>query len=297
MLLRLPVLVALSGLISSSLAARFENDFSSYPGGAQACLTTADSNANCDGETVPTMNACLCSDGGGFLTNTARCLGQNAPGDIDLTYGTLKVNCNGSKTPLSLSKDEFTEIADEAAKETPPARRAPRDDEGLSSGATIGIAVGAALGGVALIAGLAFCLWRRRKAAKSFKEEANPMLGRQSLQPSLFDGQGSGTNSVRTTSMYQGGAYTDWKQDGAQGNYTAAWGPDSFTTGGASSLGPTPPPPQQWNEPPAPSWNPRPAGARSPRHPLTRIPARLDRPGSPHGLSTRGGSGRRYRGG
>jgi len=181
---------------------------------------------------------------------------------------------------MDISEDEFNEIAKKAAEDaksttttsqTPTATETGQptsttdpgkgDDNngGLSTTAKIGIAVGATVAGVALIAGVAFFLYRRHRAANEFKEEANPMLGRHSLQPSTFSGRNSGANSVAATSMFPPG-YNEWKQDvSPQNNYSAsAWGPDSFTTGGGGG-NPTgmSPPQQQWNESPAPAWNPQ----------------------------------------
>ncbi|KAF7563902.1 hypothetical protein G7046_g219 [Stylonectria norvegica] len=48
-------------------------------------------------------------------------------------------------------------------------------DPGLSTGATAGIAVGATIGGIILLAGLGFLAWKRfRKAAEESKEEEQP---------------------------------------------------------------------------------------------------------------------------
>lgn len=276
MLIRLPLVLSLASLLSTTLADRFPNDFTVYPKGAQACLNTADRNSGCNGETVPTMNACLCADGGGFVTDSAKCIGRSSPDDLETTYTMLQVNCDGSKTSMDISKDDWMKLGEEAQEtSTPSATPTPtetgkptntpdpededkQDQGGLSSGAKIGIAVGGTLLGVGIVAGLALFLYRRKKATRESKDEANPMLGRQSLQPSMFTGRESGSASVATTSVYGPPGYTEWK-DPSQGNYsTAAWGPDSFSAGGNPTTV-SPPPQQQWNtnESPAPSWNPQ----------------------------------------
>src|SRR5690554_7908162 len=111
---RLPTpLLAATVLFLSSAAARFPNEFSPYPARARTCLENADADSGCDGNTVPSMNACLCADGGNFLTNSARCIGQESPSDLRAVYSLLKINCDGSNTPMDMSEQEFRSRSEE----------------------------------------------------------------------------------------------------------------------------------------------------------------------------------------
>lgn len=78
------VLVLLS--ISRPSVAVFQNDFSDYPAGTQTCLSNASDGSDCTGDTSAEMNQCLCSNGGNFVTNSARCIAQDDPSDMASTW-------------------------------------------------------------------------------------------------------------------------------------------------------------------------------------------------------------------
>ncbi|KAH8900262.1 hypothetical protein GQ53DRAFT_758356 [Thozetella sp. PMI_491] len=106
----LPVPLVLLLLASLSRAA-VQNDFSLYPKGSQTCLTQASSSSGCSGDTVAAMNSCLCSNGGNFVTNTAKCLGTSDVGDVLAVYDTMSSSCTNSKTPLNVEKAVFFSAA------------------------------------------------------------------------------------------------------------------------------------------------------------------------------------------
>lgn len=237
-------LLSTSFLLLPLAAARFKNDFSPYPAGARSCLESADKASGCNGETVPTMNGCLCADEGDFITSTAECVGRESSGDLEATYTLLKVNCDGSNTPMDISKSEFVKMGRDAEEEnkdeettsstsatstatdepteTPTETNTEEEEEGLSTGATVGIAVGATVAGLALLGVLIFFLIRRRRS-RAPRDEANPMLG-PSPNPMLspHDPRVSmPVSSLRDSSAY--GGYRD-----SEGKPMGAWGPDSF---------------------------------------------------------------------
>ncbi|KAM0425437.1 hypothetical protein ACHAPT_009226 [Fusarium lateritium] len=199
-------------LLSPALAA--ENNFGFYPKGAQSCLYQAADDADCTGKDSKELNYCLCGQGSyknDFILGSARCVGEESPGDVDETFDTMQQACKDSSTPLKVTKEEFQEAAkegettttaDSATTTTTKSKQtadytttsggrtvtviatsdnsnednttSKDDDSGLSTGATIGIGVGAALAGAALIAGAVFLLLRRRR--KRNAEESHPML-------------------------------------------------------------------------------------------------------------------------
>ncbi|PHH55198.1 hypothetical protein CFIMG_007463RA00001 [Ceratocystis fimbriata CBS 114723] len=100
-------------LTSLDLAqARFQNDFSSYPSGAVECLNQSDTTSGCNGDTITIMNACLCGNGGSFVTNTAKCMvNAGHSDDLSATYSVLRVNCQGSGSGLTVSESQFMAAA------------------------------------------------------------------------------------------------------------------------------------------------------------------------------------------
>ncbi|KAL1901150.1 hypothetical protein Cpir12675_000639 [Ceratocystis pirilliformis] len=100
-------------LTSLDLAqARFQNDFSSYPSGAVECLNQSDTTSGCNGDTITIMNACLCGNGGSFVTNTAKCMvDAGHSDDLNATYSVLRVNCQGSGSGLTVGESQFMAAA------------------------------------------------------------------------------------------------------------------------------------------------------------------------------------------
>ncbi|KND88619.1 hypothetical protein TOPH_06726 [Tolypocladium ophioglossoides CBS 100239] len=208
-----PLLLLL--LLASSCLA-LQSDFSFYPQNAQPCLNQASNATNCQGNTAAQINTCLCSNQGGFITNTAKCLGQSDNADVQKVYTTMLQACTDSHTPMSVSQSDFLAAANGSAVSTttttsatakvtttggvvvtiPPtptptetgaADKETQGSGGLSTGTTVGIAVGASAVGLAALAGLAFFLVRRRK--RRTQEEAHPMLSQyeyHSQTPTTF---------------------------------------------------------------------------------------------------------------
>ena len=98
--------LALLGFATTAFA-DFQNDFSSYPEGAQQCLNDAADASNCSGDTVSAMNECLCGNGGDFVLATAQCVAQEDSGDLESVYEIMSLHCSDSDTPLSISKADF----------------------------------------------------------------------------------------------------------------------------------------------------------------------------------------------
>lgn len=243
-----------TALLLPLAAARFENDFTPYPAGARSCLESADKASGCDGNTVPTMNKCLCADKGDFITSTAECVGKKSAGDLEATYTLLKVNCDGSDTPMDISKAKFVKLGRDAADdedetstsstssseptptssssstssptdeptETPTETAPPEEEGGLSTGATAGIAVAATAVGIALL-GTAIFFFVRRRRAQNPRDESNPMLG-PSPNPMLSPHDPRA--SVPVSSLNGSSAYGGYRD--SEGKPMGAWGPESF---------------------------------------------------------------------
>ncbi|KAK5627893.1 hypothetical protein RRF57_003608 [Xylaria bambusicola] len=183
-LLPAPLLLVL--LLQSSSAFAIENDFSSYPEGAQSCLYDSADNAGCSsGATGAELNNCLCKNQNNFIYNTAGCVAKESPSDLHAVYETLKNNCEGTGVTLSVSKEAFLAAATAATQTTsilsptttststtPSATGSQgreETDNGLNTGTKIGIGVGVGFGAIA--AGLAaWFIWayqRRRRSAHS----------------------------------------------------------------------------------------------------------------------------------
>ncbi|KFH46109.1 hypothetical protein ACRE_030420 [Hapsidospora chrysogenum ATCC 11550] len=159
-----------------------ENDFGFYPEGAQSCLDKASEGANCEGDTTNALNKCLCSNTNDFITNAAECIGRDSPRDVDATYAIMRGACDDSATPMALSKDEFrkasegsTSSKDGSDSDNSDGSDNSDDSEGdrLSTGTTIGIAVGCSLVGAGIVAGIGWFLFRRYRKRV---EESRPML-------------------------------------------------------------------------------------------------------------------------
>lgn len=183
-----------------------KNDFSDYPSGTQQCLNNASDNSNCDGDTVPLMNQCLCGNGGNFVTSSAKCIAAKDPDDLESTYEVLSLHCSDSNTPLSIPKKQWmaqqssvttsstasrtnTKTASASTMTTtsagntitatvtttPAATSTPASDDnssGLSGGAKIGVIAGSAAVGVAVLAAALFffCRYRKRRSGASYEE-------------------------------------------------------------------------------------------------------------------------------
>ncbi|PKK44334.1 hypothetical protein CI102_10441 [Trichoderma harzianum] len=209
---RLWALTSLFFLLAPALAAEVHADFSFYPVGAQSCLSQAATTSKCDGNTVMDLNTCLCGNWGNFVILAAICIGKNDKADAVPVYKTMVSACADSNTPLNVAPNVFygavngqvttttsaatmttsttttsatTTATSTTATSTSTSTAVPVS-ENLSTGATIGIALGASFGGVGAIAGLVYYLLRR---SKNQGEEYNPMLLPNSNEEARFSGQ------------------------------------------------------------------------------------------------------------
>lgn len=98
---------------------------------------------------------------------------------------------SATKTPASTSASTTTSST--ASPTDSSAAGADGDKKKLSTGATVGIAAGVSVAGVAAIAGLAFFLVRRRKRSNA-ADESHPMLSHEK-----YGGGGGGAGGIATT--------------------------------------------------------------------------------------------------
>lgn len=91
-------------------------DFNSYPANTVPCLSDAAVTSGCsaDSLTVQQSLACLCSNIGGFLTLSAVCIQENAPGELQDVYNTTANNCATTNTPVTISWAQFLAAAQES---------------------------------------------------------------------------------------------------------------------------------------------------------------------------------------
>ncbi|KAH6856287.1 hypothetical protein B0I37DRAFT_72760 [Chaetomium sp. MPI-CAGE-AT-0009] len=208
----LPAALVALILVSSSSAADAVVDFSFYPAPAQDCLYAAADSSKCKSQTVPATNACFCRNGGDFITTAAACIGQSSRGNLRTVYRTMRDACDTSETPINITEGEFMEAAEGSASTTlststqassttsatsatttntgtvtstalPTSPEEEQESGALSTGALVGIIVGA-IGGLAMLGGLGYYLFRR---GKKVGEESHPMLPQQghvSMAPS-----------------------------------------------------------------------------------------------------------------
>lgn len=188
--MRPPLQVLAIVALPFSAADRYPNDFSPYPAAAQSCLNAADKNSGCDGSSVPAMNGCLCTNTSDFVPSAARCIGRESPDDLKATYATLKINCDGSNTPMAISETDFLQLGDNVTSTT---RQMPKEthqddresEEGgkggqggerqggdLATGAKIGIAVSAVVAVGLISAGIV--VGRRLAKGKSVAPQETP---------------------------------------------------------------------------------------------------------------------------
>ncbi|KAK1246357.1 hypothetical protein MKX08_000159 [Trichoderma sp. CBMAI-0020] len=263
-------------LLLTPAAATVFPDFSFYPASAQPCLSQAGDSSKCSGATVADLNECLCGNENDFIILAAQCIGKNDSSDAVPVYQTLVSACATSNTPLVIAPNQFYAAASGKPWTTTttaaPTSTAATTTTGattttsttstgsttasaapvgsLSTGATIGIALGASFGGVGAIAGLVYFLLRR---SKQQGEELHPMLphgedGRQSmplaisandpmLQPTPSPGSTGGSfpaevkhaswvSSLQSPDPYR---YSMAAYDASQGVYQGPYAPPGGT--------------------------------------------------------------------
>lgn len=107
-------------LLTSPTRASVDVDFSAYPASAQSCLTQAVKTSGCsDQSTVSEMNDCLCGNSGGFVIDSARCLGRTGSAEtMSEVYDTMQQSCSETKTPLSVSEAQWLAVGKEDAAVT-----------------------------------------------------------------------------------------------------------------------------------------------------------------------------------
>lgn len=96
----------------SKAAAQVKPNFYFYPQAARPCLDQAGFTSRCEGKDTQSLNACLCGNGGNFITNTAICLGQNGRNELEDVYELMASACSRTQTPIGLSPKEFVDAAE-----------------------------------------------------------------------------------------------------------------------------------------------------------------------------------------
>lgn len=94
--MHLSTTLLLPALISSVLAVQFPL--------AQPCFDAADKIAGCKypaaGASWTDYNKCACKNTGGWLVNSAKCIKNKDPGNLDQIFVALEANCVGTGTPI-----------------------------------------------------------------------------------------------------------------------------------------------------------------------------------------------------
>ena len=98
-------------LLTDTSHARAKIKISLYPKNSLPCLNKSADLAGCNGDTEQAMNSCLCSNGGDFVTNTASCVGRQAPGDVSAVYSAMQSACSSSNSPLRVQRAVFFSAA------------------------------------------------------------------------------------------------------------------------------------------------------------------------------------------
>ncbi|KAK3940255.1 hypothetical protein QBC46DRAFT_127459 [Diplogelasinospora grovesii] len=248
---------ALVGLVLVSLtrAASSPIDFSFYPSNAQDCMYRASNASSCAADTVEATNNCLCSNGGDFVTNTAACLGQDDPGDLQKVYDSMSSACENSNTPLTVAQNQYmsaasvtstnsatstksasktsepattptTLVTSTTGSASPSATGVPQRDQnnpdgqgGLSSGARVGIIAGSVIAGLAMLGSLVWFFLRYKR--KKDEEESHPMLAQQKF---AFGAPGSDYSSAVPTTPEINALAMD---TGGNGDHSEAWPQDN----------------------------------------------------------------------
>ncbi|KAH7350198.1 hypothetical protein B0T11DRAFT_321926 [Plectosphaerella cucumerina] len=225
---KISLLVSCLLLAAPTALATNENDFSLYPGDTQGCLKDASTTSKCGGDTVAEMNKCLCSNGGNFVTNAAKCIGREAPAALRTVWSTMSTSCSDSNTPLAVKEDDFistgqsesgtpstrtvtstagpSSTSTSSATPTADPEEGPNENTGdansggLSVGAKAGIGIGSAAG-AAVLGGILAMAWNSRKSRRAHDES------RQSM---LLDGRGS-PGGEAGIGGYHAAAQSDWR--------------------------------------------------------------------------------------
>ncbi|CAK7217859.1 hypothetical protein SCUCBS95973_003289 [Sporothrix curviconia] len=92
---------------TTNVLAAFTNNFDAYPSGTRNCLNASAIASGCDGDTVTSMNDCLCSNTGNFVIASAECIGKADYADLETVYTTMASACSFSNTPMTVSQKDF----------------------------------------------------------------------------------------------------------------------------------------------------------------------------------------------
>ncbi|KAK0706156.1 hypothetical protein B0T26DRAFT_755685 [Lasiosphaeria miniovina] len=102
-------------LLTTVARAQLVPNWSAYPIASQQCLAYYEFYSGCSRANAYALNACLCSNGGGWVVNVAQCVEAGDAANLDVVYGTLKAACITTGTPISFSLAEWRNAAGAAS--------------------------------------------------------------------------------------------------------------------------------------------------------------------------------------
>jgi len=106
-------------LLLNRAASQSPLDFSNYPAAAKACMVSAATSSKCDTTSVAVFNACVCGNGGNFVTSAVQCLTSSDASDLATVYGTMSSNCADSNTPLGYTLQQFLALGGSSSSSKP----------------------------------------------------------------------------------------------------------------------------------------------------------------------------------
>jgi hypothetical protein len=102
--LSLRLLLSFSLLSHLSLA---ELSFSEYPEASQSCLYNAAQGVCSSYAEDYLVNSCLCNNDYGFVTNSAICITNNDPNDLQAVWNLMVQACDDTDTPIPFTEAQF----------------------------------------------------------------------------------------------------------------------------------------------------------------------------------------------
>lgn len=149
----------------------YDEDNPYYADEIEGCM--AENMETCYRKEPDWVRPCICGQDpteNTFLTSFAKCIDRDSPKDINSTYAGLVYDCSSWSLSVNMTRAEFEQVSMEGRNITAVE---PESSSTLSTGAIAGIAVGAIVGGGAMIGALIWFLLTRRKK-NGDRLESNP---------------------------------------------------------------------------------------------------------------------------
>jgi len=86
-------------------------DWSAFPANSRHCLDYYARRASCDTSSVYSWNYCLCNNSANWIDNTAVCLNQEDPDNLEVVWVTMNLYCEDTSTPIVVSMNEWLNTA------------------------------------------------------------------------------------------------------------------------------------------------------------------------------------------